>query len=197
MISLRSLLLPFLGALATASPLAASQKWECYSFQRACASDGSTCTYDFGIAKGPFPDFEPKSCKITIPAAAGVTAAETSFADIPCPFSEHFHVNGGWDPVGRFMTLVVTDVEAKQVAYFGFTEAEMADGNIAETKQSPPLPVGQFSPRASDPPNEPIYVPEPRSDWEISLHNVHRCGPPFLPPHRALLQLTQCRSPRR
>jgi len=181
MLSLRSLLLPLLCALATASPVAGPQQWECYNFRRVCALDGSTCTYNFAIAQGPFPDFEARSCEVTVRATEGVTAAERPFTDVPCTFARQLRVSAGWDSAGRFTTLVARDIATNKQAFFGFTEAEMANGNFVELKRSPPSPVLKLSRRQTDPTDVadiPIYVPEPQSSWEFSVHNVHRCKPP-------------------
>ncbi|KAK4679281.1 hypothetical protein QC764_202810 [Podospora pseudoanserina] len=115
-------------------------QWTAWSLARTCTPEGSSCTYHLVLVPGPESDFI--TCDWTVDSTSNFKPAyQTNFAEAKC--GDNLSLNGGWSSMG-FITIVPTDKAANVYAFFGFTDAELADGQVASSRQRPAYRVGTF-----------------------------------------------------
>ena len=132
---------------ATAHPVG---RWSLFHFQFLC-EDATSCSYSFLIDETP--DSHDGSsgewCIFTITAADGQPASNTSFAETACAGLSQYSINGGWDVHG-FITVVVTDLNIDQYAFFSYDISLIADGQTVHMNEQPSYRVGVFKGRSAD-----------------------------------------------
>jgi len=147
-------------------------EWALRSLTRTCDADGKSCQYSLDISIEYFPNAtDPKAetkvgseCGFSVKAGTfpednppNLLANETSFKAVDCWETQlveqppqrdgqpRFVVNGGYDRVGNFWTIVPTDRKRDAYAFFGYPEEELENGVAAKTaKKAKALKVGTF-----------------------------------------------------
>ncbi|KAK0670845.1 hypothetical protein QBC41DRAFT_301211 [Cercophora samala] len=135
--ALLPLSLAFLGAAEIVG------QWTALGLTRFCTPEGISCTYILALDQNP--DFKADliSCAWTVFATSNFRPAnQTDFSEVKC--NDKLSVNGGWNSEG-FITIVPTDTVAGAYAFFGFTDAELANGLAASPRQRPAYRVGTFT----------------------------------------------------
>ncbi|KAK0635501.1 hypothetical protein B0T17DRAFT_45682 [Bombardia bombarda] len=148
-------------------------KWSLWGFRRLCADDETNCRYTFDIVDDNSAERESHLCSLSVDASGNLPSDETSFSSIDCSDSgdgTRFQVNGGYNVTGQFLTIVVTDVEAQQNAFFGYRQDEIGNFDIPAAKTSDVFSIGTFA-------NTPAVSPRDVSDeevmWQVLNMNRH------------------------
>lgn len=142
------LLLSFFSPLIEATSQDEKGKWSLLNFQRTIL-ENNACKYHFNISEttGPAAVDNATRCVFSIQASPGYPSCkEVGFSDVLCPNAPQYHINGGWDPVLKFITLTVNNLNISQNAYFSYTEAEMEDAKVTPLKESIARTIGTFGP---------------------------------------------------
>ncbi|KAK4163622.1 hypothetical protein QBC43DRAFT_335315 [Cladorrhinum sp. PSN259] len=128
-----------LPVLYYALPTLATSVWTIYDIARTCTPDDSSCLYMLDLNQNPDMD-DPHSendiitCIFNISASSfssslsSTRADQTEFGDVSCLGVDRLKVNGGYNSQQKFWTLVVVDNRKGEYAFFGYTDAELGDG---------------------------------------------------------------------
>ncbi|TAQ85044.1 hypothetical protein B7494_g6628 [Chlorociboria aeruginascens] len=117
--------------------------WTLQSFTRTCNDAVNTCQYAFGVNKN---DKSPTiSCAYTINGTKDTSARVTDYHEVSCGVETPYELNQGWDNNTKSITLVVTDKSISFYAFFGYTGAQLVDGQaVSPDETQPAKPVGTF-----------------------------------------------------
>ncbi|KAK3994726.1 hypothetical protein QBC44DRAFT_285472 [Cladorrhinum sp. PSN332] len=126
-------------------PSLAIPAWTIFDIARTCSPDGSSCLYQLDLDQNPdmdtpyslddittcnFPAYSSRSSSQPVPAN------QTGFSFASCLHTDRFRINGGYNSQQNFWTLVVTDLERGEYAFFGYTDDELQDGSEVVPKRA-------------------------------------------------------------
>lgn len=164
-------------SLVTAAPAPGGStealgSWTISDFRRLCPADTNECQFSFLLTESS--ESEPVPCSFTVAGSEGQPAAKAGFAGARCTETDTYSINSGWDEAG-FIVMTVNNNARGLLSFFGFEDAELADGAMALPKSRSVLrgqmveqPVPDESPQGND--NEGLNYAD---EW--TLTDVIRC----------------------
>ena len=118
------------------SMMASSQpEWTIESLKRVCSTDGTTCTWNFGIDTHAA-NTKPTNCTYIV---HGSPADHANGGPASCGI---FNITSGWSnqfgnaPQQTFTVLSVVDYPANLIVYPGYTDQQLNAGQVVKPDQS-------------------------------------------------------------
>ncbi|KAK4228263.1 hypothetical protein QBC38DRAFT_475716 [Podospora fimiseda] len=113
--------------------LAIPTTWTLLNLARTCTPDASSCLYLFNLDQNPnnnspYSLDDYTTCYFPVYPFSSLPANQTDFNSVSCLHTDRFSINGGYNSELKFWTLVITDVEKGEHAFFGYTDDELSNG---------------------------------------------------------------------
>jgi hypothetical protein len=134
-------------SFAAAAPAAVTARaagtWTLQGFVRTCNDAANSCNYKFKVFDHN--SGKTDACDFTDVADSTRQARWSSPSNLQCAANSPIYVNIGYDQPGNFFVVVPVNRETSLNAFFGYTAAELADGNVVTPDHTEPsLVVGTW-----------------------------------------------------
>lgn len=133
----------FAAAAPAVTNARAEGTWTLQGFVRTCDDAANSCNYKFSVVDNNSGRVD--ACDFTDVADSTRQARYSSPSNLQCAANSPIYTNVGYDQPGNFFVVVPVNRETSLNAFFGYTAAELADGNVVTPDHtSPSLVVGTW-----------------------------------------------------